>query len=181
MRAYTGPVVLVVLGTLIMAATTQVFRRRLWTKDTDQPFSGRVLLLIPLVLAAYALYGVLDAIWHGDETWWAWLAALGVQLCVVYHGQRARARSLEPTSFQHVSKEGRTRSRVICTFFALAFGSLLVVALLLPDGGSRAPTWRVVISALLFVVSMVSLCAATWSSVWVFRAREPHRPRWPRN
>jgi hypothetical protein len=48
---------------------------------------------------------------------------------------------------------------------------LLAVQLLLPTGGAEAPAWRVITSALLFVVTMVSLCAAGFSAVWVFRTR----------
>jgi hypothetical protein len=175
MRSYTAPIVLAVLGLLMMAAITHGFGQRGRAKGTDQPFSARALLVTPLVLAAYALYGVLETVWSGDETWRAWLGALAVQLCVIYHGQRARERFLEANAFEHLAppEEKRTRSRVTCLFFALAFGALLVVALVLPHGGAGATAWRVVASALLFVVSMVSLCAATWSSVWVFRTREP--------
>ena len=177
MRTYTGPVLLVVLGTLIMAATTHGFSRQVRAKGTDQPFSSRVLLVIPLVLAAYALYGVLATIWGGHENWWAWLGALAVQLVAVYHGQRARERFFEATAFERLSpsRDDHTRSRVICLFFGLAFAALLVVALVLPNGGAGASAWRVITSALLFIVSMVCLCAATWSSVWVFRVREPRR------
>ncbi len=177
MSSYTGPVLLVVLGTLIVVATSHGFSRQVRARGTDQSFSSRVLLVIPLVLAAYALYGVLRAIWGGQDNWWAWLGALAVQLLAVYHGQRARERFFEATALERFapSEDARTRSRFICLYFGLAFAALLVVALVLPDGGAAASAWRVTTSAVLFVVSMICLCAATWSSVWVFRVRDPHR------
>jgi hypothetical protein len=177
MRPFTAPAVLAVLGALIFAATSLEFSRQARAKATDQPFSLRVLLVLPLIVAAYALFGVLRAIWGGHETWWAWLAALAVDLVAVHHGQRSRERFFEATAFERLAPpaEALTRTRFTWLFFALAFGALLAVARLLPSGGAEAAVWRVVASALLFVVSMVSLCAATWSSVWVFRAREHQR------
>ena len=178
MRAFTAPLVLAVLGTLIMAATTHRFTHQGRSKGADQPFLGRALLVLPLVLAAYALFGVLKSIWSGHDNWWAWLAALAVQLLAVYHGHGARERYVEATALDRLAAppgEQRTRSQFTCLFFGLAFGSLLVVALVLPNGGAGAAMWRVVTSALLFAVSMVTLCAATWSSAGVFRVRT--RPR----
>lgn len=182
MVPYIGPILFALVGALTIAGLRWsireeplAYRSEYDLEQLSKSLSGRLMVLGLLIPPAYCYYGVLASIRTGSPAWWAWLIALLVQVVSVYLGLAARRRFFELTpTTQYVPPEpDATQARRVGHLLVVAFLALEINHYLLPEGGGGEALWRLIAAAGLVVLTLASLTAAGWATLWVFRHHRP--------
>jgi hypothetical protein len=184
MVSYIGPLLFALLGVLTVAGLRHETSVKVLANRSDydiehlrKSLSGRLMVLGQLIPSAYCAYGVFAATWTGSAAWGAWLIALVVQVVAAYVGHETRRRFYELTQRKRYLRPEPDvdRTRRVATLVIVALLAMEVNHYVLPEGGGGEAGWKVLAGACLVVLTLGSLAALGWTSIWVMRSYRPLR------
>jgi hypothetical protein len=100
-----------------------------------------------------------------------------VQVVAAYVGHETRRRFYELTQRKRYLRPEPDvdRTRRVATLVIVAFLAMEVNHYVLPEGGGGEAAWKVLAGACLVVLTLGSLAALGWTSIWMMRSYRPLR------